>query len=343
MYRTSTFAPVGALETNDAAHVLKLLPQTIVEVCGESSASGASLIKGYSGRRRRTGCQSYGGHEGDGEEVSRRDAIGAAVAAATAAALSWSEVVGAELNVVDQGTVKGDGKSEGGFGTKVYTREAYDRFSKGYDALDGGWAASALGVKEMRLALLSRASGRVLEVGVGTGLNLPLYPHGGTITSIDAIDLSPGMLEQASARGDSVGMGGLVHYHEMDVEALRFPSGSFDTVVDTFSLCVFNNPVKSLREMARVCKPGGKVLLLENSKSSFAPLAAYQDLTASAVASAGKGCFWNQDVDSLARDGGLQVIQSSAALSGGLFRALECTPALPAGIVTPGHDRSMEH
>lgn len=69
------------------------------------------------------------------------------------------------------------------------------------------------------------------------------------------------------------------------------------------------------------------------SKSDFGPLAAYQDLTASFLVNKGgaKGCFWNQDVEALCRGAGLEVVRSSPALAGGLFRTLECVPAKVKG------------
>ncbi|CAM9577230.1 unnamed protein product, partial [Ectocarpus fasciculatus] len=169
---------------------------------------------------------------------------------------------------------------------------------------------------------------RVLEVGVGTGLNLRHYRRD-LVSTIEAVDLSPGMLSQASSRSESLGMKRLVKLSVMDAEHLSFPSEAFDAVVDTFSLCVFSDPSAALREMARVCKPSGRVLLLENSKSDFGPLAAYQDLTASFLVNKGgaKGCFWNQDVEALCRGAGLEVVRSSPALAGGVFRTLECAPA----------------
>ncbi|CAM9948909.1 unnamed protein product [Pylaiella littoralis] len=222
----------------------------------------------------------------------------------------------------------GSGKDDDKFGSKAFAQKSYDGFAEGYDDLDGGWAASAIGVENLRSQLLSRATGRVLEVGVGTGLNLRHYRRD-IVSAIDAVDLSPGMLRQASLRSESLGMKPLVKLSVMDVEHLGFSSEAFDTVVDTFSLCVFSDPSAALREMARVCKPEGRVLLLENSKSGFGPLASYQDLTASYLANkgGGKGCFWNQDVEALCRGVGLTVVRSSPALPGGVFRALECVPS----------------
>jgi ubiquinone/menaquinone biosynthesis C-methylase UbiE len=116
----------------------------------------------------------------------------------------------------------------------------------------------------------------------------------------------------------------------MDVEKLDYSDGYFDSVVDTFSLCVFPRPDRALREMARVVRPGtGRVLLLENSRSSNALLGAYQDLTASFIAdNGGKGCRWNQDVIALVKEAGLEILEAKP-ISGGLFVLIEarCAPA----------------
>ena len=122
-------------------------------------------------------------------------------------------------------------------------RRDYDGYSTGYDSLDGGPLAAWLGLDKARAELVGRARGRVLEAGVGTGLNLPFYRR---VDSVDAIDLSPGMLREARAKADGLGLlaggGGFsVRFHERDVARLEgFADGSFDSVVDTFSLwCVF--------------------------------------------------------------------------------------------------------
>ena len=104
-----------------------------------------------------------------------------------------------------------------------------------------------------------------------------------------------------------------------DVAALPFPDASFDTVVDAFSLCVFVDPGAALASVARVLRRGGTAVLLEHARSPFPPLAAYQDATASFIASpvgGGKGCAWNQDVRGLVEGAGLRVKAEERALGG---------------------------
>lgn len=197
--------------------------------------------------------------------------------------------------------------------------EAYDGFSASYDALDG---ASFLA---LRRRLLSHAKGRVLEVAVGTGANLALYPSDGSVSRVDAVDLSAGMLTQARRklpppeRGATTGSGAMpVELIQMDATSLTFADEAFDTVVDTFSLCVFPEPLACLKEMRRVCKADtGKVLLLEHARAQGNPvLAAYQDATSRPVAALGKGCVWNQDVPMLVEQAGLKIQRLERSFGG---------------------------
>jgi len=105
---------------------------------------------------------------------------------------------------------------------------------------------------------------RVLEVGVGTGINLPLYP---STCQITGIDLSSKMLEKAQTRIVSKG---LTHCRvsEMNAEQLAFPDGSFDVVYAPYVISVVPDPVKVAREMYRVCRPGGRVVILNHFKSA---------------------------------------------------------------------------
>lgn len=108
-----------------------------------------------------------------------------------------------------------------------------------------------------------RATGEVLEVAVGTGLNLPLYPEDVTLTGID---LSDGML--TIARGRAERLGHPVTLRRADAHDLPFDADSFDTVVCTLGLCAIPDDGKALREMARVLRPGGRLILLDHIASS---------------------------------------------------------------------------
>jgi len=169
--------------------------------------------------------------------------------------------------------------------------------------------------------MVKQARGEVLECGVGTGLNLPLY-DATKVQSLVAIDLSQGMLDQAVDRARPLPISPVLSLQQATVEALPFEASSFDSVVDTFSLCVYPDPLAALREMRRVVRPGGRVLLLEHNRSPNPLLGAYQDLTAQPVAAMSKGCVYNQDVRQLAERAGLEIVQMTPAL-GGLIQAVE--------------------
>ncbi len=100
-----------------------------------------------------------------------------------------------------------------------------------------------------------------MEAGVGTGKNLPYYPENLNIT---AIDLSPRMLERARTRAAKIGS--KVELREMDIQHLDFPDHYFDTIFATFVFCSVPDPVAGLRELKRVCKPDGRLFLLEHMR-----------------------------------------------------------------------------
>ncbi|MBC8167775.1 MAG: class I SAM-dependent methyltransferase [Bryobacteraceae bacterium] len=166
-------------------------------------------------------------------------------------------------------------------------------------------ALEALVFRRLRSRLLKLAVGRVLEVAAGSGLNLTHYPGGLDIT---AVDLSPGMLIRARNRGAR-------KVAVMDAEHLAFKDGSFDTVVSTLGTCTFPDPVEALREMRRVCRPGGSVLLLEHGRSNRAALAAWQDRRAPKWA-VHLGCWWNREPLENMRKAGLQPRTATHSLLG---------------------------
>lgn len=138
----------------------------------------------------------------------------------------------------------------------LLTRERYNRTSKFYDLMD------RIIREDLRKKVLSYANGKVLEVGVGTGKNLKYYPVGCDVTGID---LSPGMLQRARVRAVKLNLP--VQLLEMDAQNLEFPDDTFDTVVATCVFCSVPDPIKGLSEIKRVCKPQGKVILLEHVRS----------------------------------------------------------------------------
>lgn len=140
------------------------------------------------------------------------------------------------------------------------TRARYQRIAPIYDRME---ATSERRFHEWRPRLWAQVRGpNVLEVGVGTGKNMPYYPQGMVLT---AIDLTPGMLERAQHRAQALHVD--VDLRLGDVQALEFVDNTFDDVVATCVFCSVPDPVLGLREVARVVKPGGQVLLLEHVRS----------------------------------------------------------------------------
>lgn len=138
------------------------------------------------------------------------------------------------------------------------TKARYNRIAPVYDLME--WFTERSAFQEWRRELWSRLpDGRILEVGVGTGKNMPFYPPDAQVT---AIDLSEGMLSQARRRAQELDIE--VDLRHMDVQRLAFPRDTFDAAVATFVFCSVPIPVKGLQEIARTVKPGGDIWLLEH-------------------------------------------------------------------------------
>lgn len=116
--------------------------------------------------------------------------------------------------------------------------------------------------KKLRKDFIQLAQGEVLEIGIGTGVNLEFYPED---VSVTGIDFSPKMLERARKKADKLTQN--INILEMDVERLDFADDSFDTVVATCVFCSVPNPIQGLKEVRRVTKPSGKIILLEHMRS----------------------------------------------------------------------------
>lgn len=150
-------------------------------------------------------------------------------------------------------------------------RRAWDRHSRTYDRQMG--LSDRFLFKDTRSWICSQATGDVVEVAVGTGLNLAFYPPEARLTGID---FSPAMLDIARRRVAELGRD--VDLRLGDAEALDVPDASVDTVVCTFSLCAIPDHQRALTEMQRVLRPGGLLLLADHVASSAAPARAVQRL-----------------------------------------------------------------
>lgn len=146
---------------------------------------------------------------------------------------------------------------------------AWEKSAPGYDKqiafFEKVWFGGA------REWLGARAQGRILEVAIGTGRNLPHYPADATITGIE---LSPAMLAIAKQRAADLGRD--VDLHTGDAQALPFPDEAFDTVLCALSLCTIPDPAAAIGEMKRVLVPGGRLLLVDHVVSTWPPIRAGQ-------------------------------------------------------------------
>jgi ubiquinone/menaquinone biosynthesis C-methylase UbiE len=143
----------------------------------------------------------------------------------------------------------------------VSTEHKYDRFARIYDLMEK--PIEKVTFSHLREKFRSLLEGKVLEVGVGTGKNIPYYPEDVEVTGID---FSKGMLVKAQKRIDRLSVRN-VSLIEMDVEDMQFSSESFDTVLSTFVFCTVPNPIRGLEEVYRVLKPGGKAVFIEHMRS----------------------------------------------------------------------------
>jgi phosphatidylethanolamine/phosphatidyl-N-methylethanolamine N-methyltransferase len=141
-------------------------------------------------------------------------------------------------------------------------KAAYRRYARIYDMVFG--AVLQPGRKAVLDALELKPGDRVLEVGVGTGISLPLYPRDVRITGID---ISREMLERATARVARARLANVEALLEMDAETMSFPDASFDKVVAMYVVSVVPRPAKLLEELHRVCRPDGEIFLVNHFSS----------------------------------------------------------------------------
>jgi SAM-dependent methyltransferase len=163
----------------------------------------------------------------------------------------------------------------------VFAR-GYDRFTK---------AAEDAGLRDKRRALLSRAGGRTLEIGAGTGINIPLYPE--SVTELVLTEPDSQMRQQLERKLGEAGRKAQVV--DAGGEQLPFPDASFDTVVATLVLCTIPQPERALGEIARVLRPEGRLLFLEHVRADSLGTAKWQDRLERPWGAFARGCHPNRD------------------------------------------------
>jgi ubiquinone/menaquinone biosynthesis C-methylase UbiE/copper chaperone CopZ len=190
----------------------------------------------------------------------------------------------------------------------------YDRNALCYDLMQG--PMERLGARNWRPLLFRDLAGRVLELGVGTGKNLPHYPRDAEVT---AIDPAPRMLDKA--RKQALKLGVTAELRQADSQRLPFPDNSFDAAVASFVFCSVADPVKGLKEALRVLKPGGELRLLEHQRPAQPLLARGFDLL-NPLAVRVTGANINRRTDDNVRRVGFAGVRSEALDRLGIVRLI---------------------
>jgi ubiquinone/menaquinone biosynthesis C-methylase UbiE len=166
-------------------------------------------------------------------------------------------------------------------------------------------ALSGERMERYRRQLLAHVQGAVLEIGFGTGLNLPCYPE--HIRKITGVDPNPGMGSLARRRIASSPIA--VDWQVADAQELPFPSQSFDSVVSTWTLCSIPNVAKALGEIRRVLRAGGKLFFLEHGLSEDPQVQRWQNCLNPIQKVIADGCNLNRDMARLIQGAGFRFEQ----------------------------------
>lgn len=197
----------------------------------------------------------------------------------------------------------------------IYSRHIFPRLMD--------WVMAGEEFRRLRTELLAHVRGNVLELGIGTGLNLPYYPA--AVSLLSAVD--PAVLLPKRMATRSAALSFPVRIQHVTAESLPYDDRSFDFVVSTWTLCTISDPVAALREVSRVLKPGGRFLFLEHGRSEDTKIAAWQDRLNPIQNIIGCGCNLNRSIDRLIAQAGLSItqldrfrMQSVPRLGGEMYR-----------------------
>lgn len=178
------------------------------------------------------------------------------------------------------------------------------------------WGMGTRKFRQERQQALAPLHGAVLEIGFGTGLNLPHYPM--AVTSLTALDPATLLPKKVARR---ISEGSLqVELVRLSAEALPFEDGRFDCVVSTWTLCTIPDAVAALREVGRVLKPVGKYVFLEHGRSDDARVARWQDYFNPLQQRLACGCNLTRPIDALITQAGLKLENMDRFLMPGIPR-----------------------
>ncbi len=159
-------------------------------------------------------------------------------------------------------------------------------------------------VARLRAVLVPQARGDVLEVGIGSGLNLPFYSS--EVRRVYGVDPSVELQQMARRRAGGVPME-VRFLTQSAEEPLPLPSAGIDTVVLAWTLCSITNPAKALGQMRRVLKPSGRLVFAEHGRAPDPGVAAWQDRLTPVWKRVAGGCHLNRNVDNLLMDAGFRI------------------------------------
>jgi len=156
-------------------------------------------------------------------------------------------------------------------------------------------------VRRQRAKVVPRARGRVLEVGIGSGLNVPYYDRA-RVSGVVGLDPSGAMRRRAERRIAEAGL--KVEFIGLSAETIPQPEASFDSVLITYTLCSIPDPLAALAEMRRVLKPDGRLIFCEHGRAPDDSVRRWQDRLTPLWRRIGGGCHLNRDIPGLLADGG---------------------------------------